>query len=158
MRNPLAYIYICHACLRPTFFDYSKEQFPGSMFGNDVTDITDKDVNELYNEARRCTSAKAYTATVLCCRKLLMHIAVAKGAGENKTFAEYVDYLSEKGFVPLESKEWIDHIRKMGNEANHKIAIMNQQDAENLVYFMEILLKLVFEFPAMERKKYPAKK
>jgi len=39
------------------------------------------------NKARECTSAGAYTTTVLAFRKLIMHIAVERGAEENKNVA-----------------------------------------------------------------------
>jgi hypothetical protein len=42
----------------------------------------------------------------------------------------------------------VDHIRKKGNEANHEIAIMSRTDAEELISFIEMLLKFMYEFPA----------
>lgn len=83
-----AQIYICHVCTRPSFFDYTEgeNQFPGVVFGNPVEDIPEGTVALSYDEARNCTGARAYTAAVLSCRKLLMHIAVSKGAEEGKSF------------------------------------------------------------------------
>ena len=37
---------------------------------------------------------------------------------------------------------------KKGNEATHEITVMNQQDAEELVAFTEMLLKFIYEFPS----------
>jgi hypothetical protein len=155
--NSWAHLYICHFCSRPTFFDDSGEQVPGIAFGNDVGDVTDKAVNDLYNEARRATSANCHTAAVLCCRKLLMHIAVAKGAKAGDSFASYVDFLAEKNYVPPDARTWVDHIRQKSNEANHDINIMAAQDSEELLSFLEMLLKIIYEFPATVRKKYPQK-
>jgi hypothetical protein len=128
-------------------------QFPGVAFGREVKDIPDKSVSDLYAEARRASAAGSYTGAVLCCRKLLMHIAVSKGAKSGENFAFYVDYLANRHFVPPDSKEWIDHIRKKGNEANHEIIIMKQEDAEELIKFIELLLIFIFEFPAAIVKK-----
>ena len=153
-KNYIAYIYICHFCGRPSYFDTKGDQVPGVAFGNDVNDIDDISVHELYSEARRATGANCYTAAILCCRKLLMHIAVSKGAKANDSFASYVDYLSENNYVPPDAKAWVDHIRKKGNEANHDINIMKKEDAEELLSFIEMLLKLIYEFPATVRKKY----
>ena len=149
------FIYVCHHCTRPTFFDRTGEQIPGVMHGNPVDGISDKEVAQLYDEARSTTQANAYTATVLCCRKLLMHIAVSKGAKPGESFAYYVDYLGENHFVPPDAKAWIDHIRKKGNEANHEINIMTREDAEELLSFSEMLLRIIYEFPARVAKKYP---
>lgn len=149
----ISYIYICHQCQKPTFFDPKNIQTPGAIFGNDVKDISDNSVQLLYNEARKCTGENAYTAAVLCCRKLLMHIAVSKGANEGKNFIDYVEYLSEKNFIPPDAKDWVNHIRNKGNEANHEIKIMEKEDANDLITFIEMLLKLIYEFPANINKK-----
>jgi len=45
----------------------------------------------------------------------------------------------------------VDHIRQKGNEANHEIKVMTAQDARDLVSFLEMLLKFVYEFPAKIR-------
>jgi hypothetical protein len=148
-----ALICICHKCNRPTYFDPEGEQIPGVGYGNPVSEIPEKEIQDLYEEARRTIQANAYTATVLCCRKLLMHIAVSKDAKTGEGFKYYVDYLSEKNFVPPDAKGWINKIREIGNVANHKIKIMKKEDAEELLKFMEMLLKIIYEFPALADKR-----
>jgi len=80
---------------------------------------------------------------------MLMNIAVQQGATEGLKFIEYVSYLADKGFVPPNGKHWVDHIRKKGNEATHEIAIMVEQDAKDLISFIEMLLRFIYEFPSM---------
>lgn len=153
-----AFVFICHHCTSPTYIDHEGSQWPGVVFGNSVNDIPEKSVADLYDEARKATGAGAYTGAVLCCRKLLMHIAVAKGAATGQTFAAYVDYLSANHHISPDAKEWVDHIRTKGNEANHEIVIVGADDAKDLLSFCEMLLKTIFEFPAVIRKKLsPAK-
>lgn len=77
-----------------------------------------------------------------------MHIAVAKGAKEGQSFISYVEFLASKGYVPPDSESWVDHIRKQGNEANHKIVIMKDDDAKDLLSFIGMLLRIIYEFPA----------
>lgn len=145
-------IYVCHRCERPTFFDLdTSRQVPGVSFGNTVKHITDASVREIYEEARRATSAGCYTSAVLCCRKLLMHMAVAKGAKPGDSFKSYVEFLAKNNHIPADCKDWVDEIRDTGNEANHEVVIMKQADAETLVSFCEMLLKIFFEFPATAR-------
>lgn len=151
------WIYICHFCDRPTFFDIDGRQSPGASLGEVVKDVSDPSVAELYEEARRATTAGAFTAAVLACRKLLMHVAVAKGAPAGEQFVKYVEYLATQNYVPPGAKPWVDHIRKKGNEANHEIIIMNQGDAAELLEFCGMLLKLIYEYPAAMTKKYPPK-
>lgn len=152
--RPVAFIYICHKCTQPTyFFNPVGIQIPGHAYGSPVRDISDESVESLYEEARRCTASNAHTASVLCCRKLLMNIAVSKGASDGQPFIDYVNYLSDNGFVPPDGKDWVDHIRTKGNEATHEIKIMSKEDAEELLSFAEMLLKFIFEFPAKMKRK-----
>lgn len=147
------FIYICHHCNKPTFFDVLGNQTPGTTYGEEVSDIISHEVAYLYNEARNCMGHQSYTAVVLCCRKLLMHIAVSKGAKEGLSFFEYVEYLSNQNYIPPDAKEWVDHIRKKGNEANHEISIMKTEDAKDLIDFIGMLLKIIYQFPAAVKKR-----
>ncbi len=142
-----AWVYLCHLCNQPTYFSPDGKQIPAPGYGTHVSAVP-KDLDELYNEARACTAAGANTGAVLLCRKILMNIAVAKGAKEGLRFIEYVEYLSSQGFVPPDGKAWVDHIRTKGNEATHEIALMTPEDAEDLVTFVEGLLRFIYEFPA----------
>ena len=93
-------------------------------------------------------SVSAHTAASLLARKVLMHIAVSKGEKPGKSFIEYVNFLAASGFVPPDGKEWVDHIRQKGNEATHEIPSIAASDAEELLTFLGMLLKFVYEFPA----------
>lgn len=137
-------IYICPSCSKPTFIGQN-QQAPGAPFGNDVNYVP-TDVDSLYREARRCMTVAAHTAAVLTCRKLLMHIAVAEGADAGKAFTVYVDFLVNN-FVTLKAYSWVDHIRKQSNKPNHEVVQMSQQDAQEILAFSEMLLRLVYEFP-----------
>lgn len=145
-QNPV--IYLCHQCNGPTYFSTEGEQTPGPAFGGRVEHIPSEEVKDLYEEARNCMKVNAHTAAVLCCRKLLMNVAVAKGAETNKSFAYYVDYLADQGYLPPDGKEWVDLIRQKGNEATHEIAIMERADAEELITFSAMLLTFIYEYPA----------
>ncbi len=139
-------IYICSFCRRPSYFD-TGQQTPRAPFGNEVASLP-FDVQQLYQEARRCMTVDAYTGAVLLCRKILMNVAVSKGAAEGEQFIKYVEYLDSKGYVPPDGKKWVDHIRKKGNEATHEIKQMWQHDGAGLITFTEMLLRFVYEFPA----------
>jgi len=146
-KNAQNSIYICPHCDKPTYFDYIDSQTPGIAPGNEVHNLPEK-IEALYREARNSVSVGAHTSSVLACRKMLMNIAVTQGADEGKSFISYVEYLANNGYVPPNGKGWVDHIRKKGNEATHEIALMQQGDAEELISFVEMLLKFIYEFPA----------
>jgi hypothetical protein len=141
-------ILICPACNRPTFFDQDKTQYPGVMKGENVSGITDKEVEDMYSEARACSSVGAYTACVMACRKILMNVAVHQEAPENQTFAEYVNFLEAKGHIPPNGREWVDEIRKRGNTATHEIKVMSADDATLILDFTTMLLRFVYELPS----------
>ena len=143
---PIQWICICPHCRRPTYFDYAR-QIPGVPFGDDVESLP-KAVTELYDEARRCMTVDAYTASAIVCRKLLMNVAVDQGAKPGKSFACYVGWLLGMGKVPASTKEWVDRIREMGNEAAHEIRSFSRAECEDLLTFVEMLLRIVYEFPA----------
>lgn len=146
-------IWICHHCGSPTFFDANSNQHPGKSLGVIVSQISDEKVKNLYEEARDCCKVNAFTASVMCSRKLLMNIAVSKGANKGRPFVVYVNYLSTNGYVPPDGKEWVDTVREIGNMANHEIEMATKEDAEDLLIFMGMLLKFIYEFPETHRKR-----
>lgn len=142
-------IYICHNCFCPTFFDYDLKQIPGPSIGNKVNHIANAEVEQLFNEAKACYSISAFTSSVMCCRKLLMNIAVSEGAKEGGNFVDYVNYLDNNNYIPPNGKKWVDSIRKLGNEANHKIEFRSQTDATRILNFAEMLLRFIYELPGI---------
>lgn len=145
------FVYICHNCEKPTYLN-PNEQVPGPLIGAMVADVP-KDLDLLYNEVRRSYSVNAFTASVMTCRKIIMHIAVSKNAKPGLSFIDYVEYLNSNHFIPPDGKEWVDHIRTKGNEANHDIVIMEEDDASDLISFIEMLLRFIYEFPARVKSK-----
>ncbi|RAL55456.1 hypothetical protein BLM37_04415 [Candidatus Gracilibacteria bacterium GN02-873] len=143
-----AAIYICPQCHGPNFnVDNRGIWIPGHTIGEKIDSLPD-DIETLYEESRLCAKNNCFTASVLLSRKLLMNIAVREGAEAGLSFIKYVEYLSNKGYIPPNGKEWVDHIRKKGNEATHEIQMMSKGDAEDLISFSGMLLKFMYEFPA----------
>ncbi len=138
------YACVCPNCEKVTFIDSDGVATPGALFGRDVEKLPDK-LKSLYQEARKCYSVNAFTSSVLASRKILMHIAVDKGADEGKNFRFYVDYLDEEGYIPREGKTWVDEIRSKGNMANHEIVLISKEEAEEILKFTEFLLIMNYE-------------
>ncbi len=143
-----AYIRICGNCSGPTFFAPDGDYAPGAVPGEPVEHVP-SDLASLFNEARAAAGAGAYTAAVLTCRKILMHIAVEVGDKPGKTFLDYVNYLASNGYIPPNGKGWVDYIRTRGNEANHEIVIMGKDDALSLLTFVQMLLRFIYELPKL---------
>ena len=151
-----AYIAICPRCSLPTLISSSGTQVPAVKGGEPVKHLPE-DVAALYDEARSCLSVNAPTAAVLLGRKLLMHVAVTQDADEGQTFQKYVDHLAEKGVVTEGMKDWVGEIRELGNDANHELTVSNLEAAEELLTFVAMLLKVVYEYPEKGRKSVAAR-
>jgi hypothetical protein len=128
---------------------------PGVPFGPSIAGVP-PDTAAAYEQARRSMSVAAYTGAELICRKMLMHIAVERGAPEGKTFAEYVSYLESSGYVTPPMKPWVDVIRKHGNLAAHVIEEPDKTRAESTLMFTAELLRLIYEMDHMSKKYVPS--
>lgn len=78
-----------------------------------------------------------------------MNISVAEGAKEGKGFVDYVNFLNDNNYIPPNGKKWVDSIRQLGNEANHKIDFKSKEDAERILIFTEMLLRFIYELPGI---------
>lgn len=158
-----SYIYFCRNCNKPSLFEileaeYSdgpsiEWQFPEPKASSiRVIEGLQGEVKTAYGEAHKCFTAKAWTATAMLCRKMLMNISVSEKALEGKGFVYYVDYLSENGHLTLHMKEWAERVKKIGNEANHKIIKTNRHDAKDIFNFIQFLLIITYELPHKARQ------
>lgn len=139
-----ANIYICPNCGQPTFSD-NGILTPGSLYGSEISNLP-VTVESIYNEARSSYQAGAYTGVILICRKVLMNVAIDCGAKPHLKYIKYVDYLLDEGYVPPKSEEWVDCIRKDGNDATHDETSKNQTDAKKILDFVQMLLSIIYEF------------
>ena len=116
------------------------------LTGNNIEGMPE-DISACYEEAMRCMGSGCFTASELLCRKILMHIAVEKGASEGKSFAYYINYLEEEGYVARHMKKWVDLIRKHGNESTHSLNVVEKNRADSTLSFTAQLLVLLYEMP-----------
>ena len=138
----------CPACHSPTIYNFrTGATSPIGKALRSVENVPDS-INAIYKEIRTGISAGCYTSSVILARTILMYIAVEKGAEENKSFQFYVDYIISKGYVPPDSESWIDKIRKMGNNAVHRLEIWKKEDAELIGKFLMYLLIFIYELPS----------
>lgn len=141
-----AMICICPVCTKPTYFDASGKQIPGASAVQDVPHVP-ATVESAYREARDCMTVSAYTACAMICRKILMNVAVNKGANGNGSFIQYVDYLAENVVGPS-NRAWVDRIRTIGNAGAHELEQIGEANARSILRFVEMVLRLVYEYPA----------
>jgi uncharacterized protein DUF4145 len=128
--------------------------YPGVAPGPSLEGLPNE-VEAAYEETRRCMSVNAYTACEGLCRKILMHVAVEKGAKEGDSFVSYVNHLEKSGYVTPPMKPWVDLIRQHGNEAQHLISPSDKTRAEATLMFTAELLRLTYEMDYMSKKYAP---
>jgi len=125
--------------------------YPGVAFGVKLDGLPE-DVELAYTEARNCMAVDAYGACELVCRKILMCVAVEKGAKEGESFSGYLTYLCEKGFITDAMMGWVEIIRENGNKATHEIEKVDKGRAESTIMFTAELLRIVYEMDFMAKK------
>ena len=80
-------------------------------------------------------------------RKLLMNVAVDKGAEENKAFTYYVSWMDKSEWNTTGLKLGLARIKNKGNEANHEIKEVTIEDVKEIFELLTMFLRLVYEFP-----------
>lgn len=141
------YILQCPSCEKPTIFDCrNRSHYPFIKELREVQKVPNT-IAKAYDEIRRSLGAGCYTSTVVYARTLIAHIAVDKGAKENCSFKEYVDYLANEGYIPPNSKGWVDKIRVMGNTAIHDLEQWDKENAMMIGRFVMYLLIFIYELP-----------
>lgn len=132
-------IYICPHCKAPHVVDFGNREVPSALPGRPIKKLPDV-VNQVYEEARNCIAAGAYTAAVMVLRKILMNIAVEEGAETNLKFFQYVEYLCAEGVVHKKQQKQAEEIKNLGNAANHEIESRTKSDAEKMLKLIELIL------------------
>jgi hypothetical protein len=118
-------------------------------------------VEGAWEETRMCLSVGASTATAMMCRKILFHIAVNFGMAEKNNsgyapnFKEVLKYLREKELYTSHMVPWVERIRDIGNDANHEISAITQEQATDIARFTHRLLELAYELPAEAQSPVP---
>src|SRR6266496_2459889 len=87
------------------------------------------ELGRLYDEAATAYAAGAHTATAIVCRKVLMACACNEGESDGKKFVQYVDFIVGKVLTFPKAAAAISAIKKIGNDANHKIEFVSHDDA-----------------------------
>jgi len=137
-------IHICPYCNAPCITDRTKKSYPFMLPGRQIEKLPDN-IKNIFDEARTCLGAGAYTATVMLLRKILMNIAVTEGAEENLKFFQYVEYLCSEGVVHKRQKKQAEDVKNLGNAANHEIESRTKEDAEKMLSLISLILTNNYE-------------
>lgn len=141
--------YLCSACRKPSVLvDGVIEPSSRPLRTPKGLPTTDRTI---WEEARSCLGVHAYSATVMLCRKLLLHVAVEKGLPpknrQNRapSYMDAVKHLESSGVITADMREWVDQIKDIGNDANHELTPITMGHADDVATFTEQLLVLAYE-------------
>ena len=142
----------CPSCRHATTFTRDgagfEFQIPGFLPGQGF-DPSDKEdqvqtLVALYDDARWAMSTGAASCAVLMFRKMLMHIAVEKGAAKGLRFVQYCDYLIDENVVATPQHVILTRIKDAGNLENHAIRRAAGEEAEDLLALMTHLINGIY--------------
>lgn len=142
---------LCPNCGNGSVRDQKGNIHPAVTFGPYITGLP-SDIAEAYEEARRSLSVSAFTGAELICRKILMYVAVEKGAKEGESFAFYLDHIEKVGYITPPMKTWVNLIRKHGNIAAHILEKPDRSRAESTLMFTAELLRIVYEMEHLAKE------
>jgi hypothetical protein len=145
-------IFKCPECFMPVTIGIDGEIIPPSRFlpFEDIKHLP-MQIEKMYCECRKSFSIKCFYSATMVARTMIMYIAVNLGAKSNNSFANYIDYLEEKGFIAPHSRSWVDKIRLIGNQYTHELDEATEEDAELAIVFISQLLRNVYELPQMAK-------
>ena len=116
------------------------------------------DVEAAWTEVRSDLSVGAATSAVMMCRKLLFHIAVEQGLpavdakGWAPSFEACLAKLRATGILTPLMEPWVQHIKEVGNKANHDLSVISAEDAQRVATFTRQLLVTTYEMPHKMRE------
>ena len=124
----------------------------------DAVDGCPADVEAAWTEVRSDLSVGAATSAVMMCRKLLFHIAVEQGLpavdakGWAPSFEACLAQLRATGILTPLMEPWVQHIKEVGNKANHDLSVISAEDAQRVATFTRQLLVTTYEMPYKMRE------
>ena len=110
-----------------------------------------------YIEAIKCFDVGTWKASVVMCRRALQGSVIEKGAKEDK-LVDQIDELYGQQIITKDIKDWAHEIRLTGNIGAHPdkdgLEDVTEEDAKELIDFMEEYLNYVYIMPSkVERKR-----
>ncbi|MHA5054621.1 DUF4145 domain-containing protein [Streptomyces sp. SD15] len=102
-----------------------------------------------HEEAHRCFSVKAYTATVVMVRRTLEGVCINQGVSRRSPLMRMLEELKESGKIDGRLLEWSQALRMLGNEgAHYSDKLVTQDDAADALALAEALMDYLYVYSA----------
>jgi Domain of unknown function (DUF4145) len=124
------------------------------FFSLKMNEVIPIEIQEILKEAKITYSTECYRSSAVMSRRTLEAIATDKG--ENKgVLAKRIQNLIDKGILDKNLGEWATEIRLIGNSGAHYDPIneVNKADANQIILFIEELIKYLYIMPSEIEKR-----
>ncbi|MGW7018379.1 DUF4145 domain-containing protein [Streptomyces decoyicus] len=106
-----------------------------------------------HEEAHRCFSVKAYTATVVMVRRTLEGVSIDQGVSKRAPLIRMLEELKESGKIDGRLLEWSQALRLLGNEgAHYNENPVTQDDATDALALAEALMDYLYVYATQFEK------
>jgi hypothetical protein len=148
-QNQEAYIYICHNCHRPTLAMPFEPMIPAPRAGEPIAELKG-DVAKLYEEIRSSMQAGAYTGAVALCRTMIAHVSHEKTSkAKDAAFQDHLKALYDSEHLAKGQRDWIDAIKDSAGKGIHDLEILSPDEAKSIFEFTQMMLKILYTYPAI---------
>jgi len=119
--------------------------FQGMTLSSEIPEA----IQNILREAKISFSAQCYRASAVMSRRTLEAITVYKGENDG-VLANRIKNLVTKGILDKNLGDWATEIRLIGNSGAHfdPIKDVEKHDAEQIILFIEELIKYVYVMPS----------
>lgn len=119
--------------------------FQGMSLSSEIPEA----IQNILREAKISFSAQCYRASAVMSRRTLEAITVDKGENQG-VLANRIKNLIAKGILDKNLGDWATEIRLLGNSGAHfdPINDIQKHDAEQIILFIEELIKYVYVMPS----------
>lgn len=102
------------------------------------------EITSAFDEAFKCYQAEAHTACAAMFRRTLESALIARGAEPRARLPDMIAQLSDRGKLPPETGLLCEEIRLYGNPASHAGESSTQEDANDVLWFADIVLAWLY--------------
>lgn len=120
---------------------------------------TPKNIADVYKAAvknLRSGDAGELIAACIMARRGI-EIAIKQFGGQGKNLEKKIDDLAARHIITPALRDWAHEIRHIGNEAAHDEEPVSREDAEQAVYFAEMLFTYLYTLPGMVAERRQSK-
>lgn len=104
---------------------------------------TPSSITRAFQEARRCRSAGAHTATMVMCRKSIEAMAKDLGA-KGRTLHNKLEDMKKRDLLDASLLEWAMELKLAGNDAAHDDWAVTRQDADDALVLVDAAVTHVY--------------